>query len=99
VLVGCAARGLALKATAGLHQPYRANGSEAPRHGFVNLLAAVAVARTRAPVAEVAAVLALEEADAGHLSDRVGGARQMLASIGTCSIDEPIEALTARGLL
>jgi hypothetical protein len=99
VLVGCVARGLALKATAGLHQPYRANGSEAPRHGFVNLLAAAALARRRAPVGEVAAVLALEEADAGELPGRVGGARQLLASIGTCSIDEPIEALTERGLL
>jgi hypothetical protein len=50
-------------------------------------------------VGEVAAVLALEEADAGELPGRVGGARQLLASIGTCSIDEPIEALTERGLL
>lgn len=99
VLVGCVARGLVLKATAGLHQPYRADGTEAVRHGFVNLLAAAALARSRAPVAEVAALLALEEADAGRLPERVGGARQLLASIGTCSIDEPIEALAERGLL
>jgi hypothetical protein len=99
VLVGCVARGLVLKATAGLHQPYRADGTEAVRHGFVNLLAAAALARSRAPVAEVAALLSLEEADAGRLPERVGGARQLLASIGTCSIEEPIEALAERGLL
>jgi hypothetical protein len=99
VLVGCVARGLVLKATAGLHQPYRADGTEAVRHGFVNLLAAAALARSRAPVAEVAALLALEEAYAGRLPERVGGARQLLASIGTCSIEEPIEALAERGLL
>ena len=39
VLVGCVERGLQLKATAGLHHAFRAGRHEAPRHGFVNLLA------------------------------------------------------------
>ena len=43
----------------------------------------------RASVGEVAAVLAAEEADAGDLLGGSAGARQLLASIGTCSIDEP----------
>jgi hypothetical protein len=30
---------------------------------------------------------------------QVTGARGLVASIGTCSIDEPLEALAARGLL
>lgn len=99
VLVGCAARGLVLKATAGLHQPFHRSGPGGPQHGFVNLLAAVALARGRAPAGEVAAALAADEAEASRLVACVGGARAMLASIGTCSIDEPVEALAARGLL
>ena len=99
VLVECVARGLMLKATAGLHHPFRAARGQQPRHGFVNLLAAAAVARSRAPVAEVAAVLGAEEAEAGDLPGRVGGARDLLASIGTCSIDEPLGELAVRGLL
>jgi hypothetical protein len=99
VLVGCVARGIMLKATAGLHQPFRRSGASGPSHGFVNLLAAAALARQRAPVAEVEAVLATEEADAGDMHTRVAGARGLVASIGTCSIDEPLEALAARGLL
>lgn len=99
VLVGCATRNLVVKATAGLHQPYRRTGPGGSHHGFVNLLAAAALARTRAPVDQVAAVLATEEADGAALPTWVGGARALLASIGTCSIDEPLEALTARGLL
>jgi hypothetical protein len=99
VLVGAVARGLVLKATAGLHQPFRDSGPAGVHHGFVNLLAAAALARRRAPVAEVAAVLATEEADAGKLPAAVNGARNLVASIGTCSIDEPVEALASRGLL
>jgi hypothetical protein len=99
VLAGCATRGLMVKATAGLHQPYRGTGPAGPHHGFVNLLAAAAVAKTRAPAGDVAAVLTTEEADAVSLPKQVAGARGLLASIGTCSIDEPVEALTSRGLL
>jgi hypothetical protein len=99
VLVGCAARRLMLKATAGLHQPYFGTGPTGPHHGFVNLLAAAALARRNAPVGEVAAVLTTEEGVDRKLPSKVTGARTLLASIGTCSIDEPLDALTARGLL
>jgi hypothetical protein len=99
VLVGCVERGLQLKATAGLHHAYRVGGRDAPRHGFVNLLAGAAVARSRAPLGEVTAVLAAEEGDAGDLPGRVAGARELLTSIGTCSIDEPLGELAVRGLL
>jgi hypothetical protein len=99
VLVGCVERGLLLKATAGLHHAFRAARRDAPRHGFVNLLAAAAVARSRAPLSEVVAVLAAEESEAGDLPGRVAGARDLLASIGTCSIDEPLGELAVRGLL
>jgi hypothetical protein len=99
VLVGCAERRLVLKATAGLHQPYFGTGPSGPHHGFINLLVAAALARTGAPAREVAEVLTTEEFDARKLPERVAGARTLLASIGTCSIDEPVEALIASGLL
>ena len=99
VLVGAVARGLVLKATAGLHQPFRGSDATGQHHGFVNLLAAAARARRQAPVAEVAAVLATEEADADELPAEVAGARGLVASIGTCSIDEPVDALVSRRLL
>lgn len=98
-LVGCASRGLMVKATAGLHQPYHRHGPDRTHHGFVNLLAAAAIALAGASVGDVAAVLTTDEADAADLAGRVAGARGLLASIGTCSIDEPLEALAARGLL
>ena len=39
------------------------------------------------------------QADARKLPSGVTGARSLVASIGTCSIDEPVEALVARRLL
>lgn len=99
VLVGCVERGLTLKATAGLHQPFRHTTPTGPQHGFVNLLAAASLARDGGDRAAVAAVLATEEPEAAGLAERVGRARELLMSIGTCSIDEPMEALVTRGLL
>ena len=99
VLVGCVERGLTLKATAGLHQPFTATGPLGRQYGFVNLLAAAATARAGGYRAKVADVLAVEEPDALALVGHLGRARELLESIGTCSIDEPVEALTAHGLL
>ena len=99
VLVGCVARRLVLKATAGLHHPYYAEVPGGVRHGFVNLLAAAAHARTGAPVVEVAEVLATDEshtdapalrvAGARTLTAGVTGARALIASIGTCRSTSP----------
>jgi hypothetical protein len=99
VLVGCVERGLTLKATAGLHQPFRHTTRTGPQHGFVNLLAAAAEARKGGDRAAVAAILAAEEPEAAGLVDAVARARELLMSIGTCSIDEPMQALADRGLL
>ncbi len=85
------------KATAGLHHALRntdpVTGFE--QHGFLNLLAATAAARSGAGVDAVAAVLA--ERDPGRVPPPDGDT--LLRSIGTCSIDEPVAELTDLGVL
>ena len=99
VLVGCAQRELKLKATAGLHHAFRQSTDNGPQHGFVNLLAAAAAAHRAAPVETVTDILAAEEDQAPALIAQVGRGRELLVSVGTCSIDEPVAELTERGLL
>jgi hypothetical protein len=99
VLVGSVERNLTLKATAGLHQPFRRATRTGPQHGFVNLLAAAAEATKGGDRVSVAAILAAEEPEAAGLVKGIALARDLLMSIGTCSIDEPMQALTDRGLL
>lgn len=99
VLVGCVERGLQLKATSGLQQPFTTMGPLGRRYGFVNLLAAAAVARGGGFRSQVAGILTLEEPDALGLVSHVARARELLMSVGCASIDEPVEALTSRGLL
>jgi hypothetical protein len=100
-LVGCAGRGVQLKATAGLHHPYRSTAPGELRHGLVNLLAAAGAAHAGADAATVSEVLAAEEADAAPaaLVEHAARARELLMSVGTCSIDETAEGLRSRGLL
>lgn len=96
-VAGCEQRGLAWKATAGLHHPFRAEG----RHGFVNLVAAAGLAGA----ADLVAVLddtdpASFELDAGELRWRghsAGAERGNLVGYGSCSFDEPVEDLQALG--
>jgi hypothetical protein len=99
VLIGCEQRKLVLKAAGDLHRPFRESGDTAPRHGFVNLLAAAAATRSGAPAPAVAEVLSAEGADAAGLVDRVGGCRELVASLTVPSVDDPVRELTARGLL
>ena len=99
VLVGCVERGLLLKATAGLHEPFTTSGERGRRYGFVNLLAAAACARTGGYRAQVAEILLTEEPQALDLAHRLSRGRELLQSVGTCSIDEPVDALVAHGLL
>jgi hypothetical protein len=99
VLVGCSARRLLVKVAGGLHQPFRHPSPSGPRHGFVNLLAAAGAARSGAPADQVAAVLAAEETDAARLVALVNGARAMLVSISTSSIETALDALVTRDLL
>jgi hypothetical protein len=99
VLVGCEERKLVLKAAGDLHRPFRESGDGGLHHGFVNLLAAAAATRSGAPAPAVAAVLSAEGADAEALVDRVGGSRELVASVTVPSVDDPLRELTTRGLL
>lgn len=93
-LVALVHAGVAFKATAGLHHALRNTDPETgfEQHGFLNLLAATAAAEAGAGTGEVAALLAIRDAD--HLPS----ARSMaLTSIGTCSILEPVAELTELG--
>lgn len=96
VLVGCAERGLVLKATAGLQEPFHRRGPDGVRHGVVSLLAAAAAARSGRPVHEVADVLTTESDPAGALLREICRGRRLVTSIGTCSIEQPVRGLTRR---
>lgn len=101
-LVACAARRLPLKATAGLHHPFRHDEPTlgGPQHGFVNLLAAASAAVAGAGVDELVDILETEEGGAPAMFERVDRhARSLVASIGSCSIDEPVADLQALGVL
>jgi hypothetical protein len=115
-VAACRDLALPFKATAGLHHPVRHTdpATGLPMHGFLNLLAAAALAHAhRAGREELEAVLAEEDPAALHLDDdglavhgrRVdpGGLaatrRELFASYGSCSFDEPVEDLLALGLL
>jgi hypothetical protein len=86
-ILACRDRGVAFKATAGLHQPIRRGGE----HGFLNLLAAAAADDVEAM---------LESTDPEELlAADPARAREALRSIGSCSFWEPVEGLKALGVL
>lgn len=95
----CVAAGLAAKCTAGLHHAVRHRDPRTgfEHHGFLNVLLAF---HSGDPVATLAeqdattvadAIRALTEADVREI-------RRLFASIGTCSIAEPLADLTSLGL-
>jgi hypothetical protein len=111
----CAAaeEGVAFKATAGLHHPIRHFDASlgTKTHGFLNLLAAAAFARD-VPLEMLEGMLAEEDAGAFSFGDetfswrgRSAGmdalrqARARFIGYGSCSFDEPVEDLTALGIL
>ena len=107
-VTGCAARGLAFKCTAGLHQAVRHTdpGTGLTHHGFLNILAATDAALRGEPE-PAEAVLAcrsggeLAETLADALADdgRTGRLRALFTAYGTCSVAEPLADLTALGLI
>lgn len=102
VLLACAKQGVRLKATAGLHHPvrHRSDGTGAVEHGFLNLLAAASAVVGGAGRAEVLEVLQADgEGAANGLFARIDRrSRELITSIGTCSLSEPIGALHELGL-
>lgn len=107
----CQDVGVPWKATAGLHHPIRGVRDGLPMHGFLNLLAAAAFAD--AGEDPVAAILAEEDPAAFTVDDdgltvhgRHATAAELtkvrserLLAYGSCSFSEPVEDLTALGIL
>jgi hypothetical protein len=109
-IAACRDAGVPFKATAGLHRAIRHGDA----HGFLNLLAAAVFAHADGLSAdELGPLLAEEEAeafalDAGGLAvhgrradgEAIADARRdLFVAYGSCSFDEPVEDLTALGLL
>lgn len=115
------ARGVAFKATAGLHHPvrsrhkltYSSDSAAALMHGFVNLLAAVAILRHGGPAADALRAINEQETHAFRISaDEFGWRefdwtvselhsmrRECFVGFGSCSFAEPIADLEAMGWL
>jgi hypothetical protein len=109
-VVACRDMGVRFKATAGLHHAVR----RPPMHGFLNLLAAAVFAHADGLAeAEVAVLLAEENpgafsvtAEALEVHGRRAGAEaiaaaraELFTAYGSCSFSEPVEDLTALGVL
>jgi len=97
VIIGCAERGLPLKATQGLHAAVRTE----EEHGFLNVLLACAAALEAGDVggtlAERSGEVLLSAAPPFDLAQRVR--RELLVSYGTCSLSEPVAELQRLGVL
>jgi hypothetical protein len=115
-VAACRDRGVALKATQGLHHPFRRRDAAlgADTHGFVNLMAAAALAVAKGlAAADLEAVL--RDGDPAHfafaddglawgrhrltLAELAAGRRHGVLSFGSCSLAEPRDDLAALGLL
>jgi hypothetical protein len=97
----CRERGLAFKATAGLHHALPANGD----HGLLNLLAAVVFGEEEAALAETGPHAFALDAESFRWRGRTAGAPELAVArgrfhaIGSCSFFEPVEELEALGVL
>ena len=104
-IVGCVAREMPFKLTGGLHHVLRAERSDGPQHGLLNVLAAVDAAvsgadhptvaevlreRTAAPLAGVLVALGHEEVEA---------VRRTFTAYGCCTVTDPLGELVELGLL
>ena len=109
-ITGCRDRGLAFKATAGLHHPVRFGHV----HGFLNLLGAAVLAHAAGgEERDLATVLLEEDRDAFGLdadaftvrgerfgAEAIAATRERLfVGYGSCSFSEPVEDLRALGML
>jgi hypothetical protein len=95
----CRDEGVRFKATAGVHHALPTSGE----HGFLNLLAACVFGDEEAMLATREISL---DAESFRADGRSAGAeecarvrRELFASIGSCSFDEPVGELRALGIL
>ena len=102
LVLGCAERSLAFKATAGLHHAVRSDGE----HGLLNLLAAVVFGDEEAALEEVDASVFGLDGEAFSWRDRSALAAELtavrearLTAVGSCSFFEPVGELAALGML
>jgi hypothetical protein len=99
---GCRERGLAFKATAGLHHAYP---TEAGEHGFLNLLAAAVFGDEEGALAAGPSSFELDERSFRWDGREAGPElladvrRRLLTSIGSCSFFEPVGELRDLGML
>lgn len=114
-IAACIAMDVPFKATAGLHHPVRHHDPAigVVRHGFLNLLAAAALAAEGAAAGEIVAALEETDPDAFKLTAaglrlrdrRIGVAtlrslrHERFPAYGSCSFDEPVADLVAMGIL
>lgn len=106
-VTGCALRRLPFKCTAGLHHAVRRTDPATgfAHHGFLNILAATRAAASGEGLTTTAGLLAshrgeqLAEAVADLTPEQVAGTRALFTAYGTCSIAEPLDDLTALGLM
>jgi len=106
-IAACVARKVPFKCTAGLHGAARhtdpVTGFE--HHGFLNILVAAHAAVRGASAGEIAQALRIrsgrELADTlrALTPDDVADTRRAFTAYGTCSIAEPLDELTALGLI
>jgi hypothetical protein len=103
VVAACARLRVPFKATAGLHHPFRIrpdDGSGPGQHGFLNLLAAASAALVGEGVEGLTALLDTGAEKGDEVVARIDrSSRSLVASVGTCSIDEPVGHLVELGLL
>jgi hypothetical protein len=94
-------RGVGFKATAGLHHAVRntAPGNGFEQHGYLNVLLAGQAAAVGAKPRDLAAILAMRDPNA--VAQQISGLRapRTFLSFGTCSILEPLDDLSALGLI
>jgi hypothetical protein len=101
-LVDCATRDVPFKCTAGLHRAvrHRAEPEGFERHGIANVL--VATAASLAGASEEELIVLLGEQDENTVAaslEQAVAARGRFRSLGTCSVEEPIDDLVRLGLV
>jgi hypothetical protein len=110
-VLGCVARRLPFKLTAGLHHAVRHTAAGQPdqppleQHGLLNVMTAVAAARDGAGEPDLVALLADRDARrvagaVAALDDAtVGRVREAFSSFGCCGVTDPLTDLVTLGLL